>query len=69
MADITRALGVHPTTIKNWHRAGLLISHQANDKNQRLFEAPAPGDPRLVARQGSPIKNRVPAQPTPGGAV
>jgi DNA invertase Pin-like site-specific DNA recombinase len=69
MAEITRALGVHPTTIKNWHRAGLLISHQANDKNQRLFEAPAPGDPRLVARQGSPIKNRVPAQPTPGGAV
>jgi hypothetical protein len=69
MAEITRALGVHPTTIKNWHRAGLLISHQANDKNQRLFEAPAPGDPHLVARQGSPIKNRVPAQPTPGGAV
>jgi hypothetical protein len=69
MAEIALALGVHPTTIKNWHRAGLLISHQANDKNQRLFEAPAPGDPRLVAQQGSPIKNRVPAQPTPGGAV
>jgi DNA invertase Pin-like site-specific DNA recombinase len=69
MAEIAKALGVHPTTIKNWHRAGLLVSHQANDKNQRLFEAPAPGDPRLAARQGSPIKNRVPAQPTPGGAV
>jgi hypothetical protein len=60
MAEITEALGVHPTTIKNWHRAGLLVSHKANDKNQQLFEAPAPGDPRLVARQGSPIRNRVP---------
>jgi hypothetical protein len=26
MAEITEALGVHRTTIKNWHRAGLLIS-------------------------------------------
>jgi hypothetical protein len=67
--ELATRLGVHKTTIKNWHRAGLLISHQANDKNIRLFEPPTPGDPRLAARQGSPIRNRVPTQPAPGGAV
>jgi DNA invertase Pin-like site-specific DNA recombinase/DNA-binding transcriptional regulator YiaG len=67
--ELAARLGVHKTTIKNWHRAGLLVSHKASDKNIRLFEPPAPGDPRLVARQGSPIRNRVPTQPAPGGAV
>jgi len=67
--ELAARLGVHKTTIKNWHRAGLLVSHKANDKNIRLFEPPAPSDPRLVARQGSPIRNRVPTQPAPGGAV
>jgi DNA invertase Pin-like site-specific DNA recombinase/DNA-binding transcriptional regulator YiaG len=67
--ELAQHLGVHRTTIKNWHRAGLLVSHKANDKNQRLYEPPTPGDPHLVARQGSPIRNRVPTQPAPGGAV
>jgi excisionase family DNA binding protein len=67
--ELAARLGVHKTTIKNWHRAGLLVSHKANDKNTRLFVPPAPGDPQLVARQGSPIRNRVPTQPAPGGAV
>jgi hypothetical protein len=67
--ELATRLGVHKTTIKNWHRAGLLVSHKANDKNIRLFEPPAPGDPRLVTRQGSPIRNRVRPQPAPGGAV
>lgn len=67
--QIAELLSVHPTTIKAWHRAGLLTSHQANDKNIRLFEPPAPGDPRLVARQGSPLSTRKPTHPSPGGAV
>jgi DNA invertase Pin-like site-specific DNA recombinase len=67
--EIAEHLGVHKTTIKGWHRAGLLISHKANDKNTRLFEPPAPGNPNLLARQGSPIRNRVPTQPVHGGAV
>ena len=67
--EIAARLGVHHSTIKAWHRAGLLASHKANDKNVRLFEPPTPGDPRLVARQGSPIRNRVPTQPAHGGAV
>jgi hypothetical protein len=69
LTQIAGQLGVHPTTIKNWHKAGLLSSRKANDKNERLYQPPAPGDPRLVARQGSPIRNRVPARPAPGGAL
>jgi DNA-binding transcriptional regulator YiaG len=67
--ELADQLSVHRTTIRNWHRAGLLIAHKANDKNIRLFAPPAPGDPRLIARQGSPIRNRVRNQPAPGGAV
>ena len=69
IGQIAERLGVHRSTIKAWHRAGLLPSHKANDKNERLYEPPDPGDPRLLARQGSPIKKRVPTQPAPGGAV
>jgi DNA invertase Pin-like site-specific DNA recombinase len=69
LTQIASRLGVHPTTIKNWHKAGLLTSRKANDKNERLYQPPAPGDPSLIARQGSPIRNRVPAQPAPGGAL
>ena len=38
-------LAVHPSTIKNWTKAGILNSHKANDKNERLYQPPAPGDP------------------------
>ena len=62
-------LGVHPSTVKSWTKAGILNSHKANDKNERLYEPPTPGDPRLTARQGSPLRKRVPTQPTPGGAL
>ena len=67
--EIAQRLGVHPTTIKNWRRAGMLPSHKANDKNMRLYEPPTPGDPRLTPRQGSPLTKRVPTQPAPGGAL
>ena len=60
---------VHATTIKAWHRAGLLTSHKANDKNERLYEPPAPDDPRLAKHRGRRLDRRVPTEPTPGGAV
>jgi DNA invertase Pin-like site-specific DNA recombinase len=69
IGELATRLRVHPSTIKGWHRAGLLTSHKANDKNERLFKPPIPGDPRLVPRQGSPLRNRIPTQPAPGGAV
>jgi DNA invertase Pin-like site-specific DNA recombinase len=69
MPEVADRLGVHPSTIKAWHRGGLLISHQANDKNIRLFEPPVTGDLRLVKKQGSSLAKRLPTHPSTGGAV
>ena len=57
--EIAARLGVHVSTIKAWNRAGLLPSRQANDKNERLYQPPSPGDPRLVKHIGSRIDKRV----------
>ena len=51
---------MHPSTIKAWHRAGLLTSHKANDKNERLFDPPDPDDPRLNARKAGACKTENP---------
>lgn len=67
--ETAQRLDVHPSTIKAWHRAGLLISHKANDKNERLYQPPTPGDPRLVKRMGSRLAKRTHIESTPGGAV
>jgi DNA invertase Pin-like site-specific DNA recombinase len=67
--ELAQRLAVHPSTIKSWTKAGILNSHKANDKNERLYEPPITDDPRLHARQGSPLKKRVPTQPATGGAL
>jgi recombinase/recombinase-like zinc beta ribbon protein len=69
LTEIAELLHVHPHTIKDWHHAGLLAGHQANDKNEQLYEPPNPGDPRLVKHLGSRLNRRVLSQPAPGGAV
>lgn len=69
IGEIAEHLHVHRSTIKDWHHAGLLVSHKANDKNERLFEPPTPGDPRLIKRMGSRLAKRILTEPTPGGAV
>jgi DNA invertase Pin-like site-specific DNA recombinase len=69
IGEIAQQLGVHPTTIRHWHTAGLLTSHKANDKNERLFEPPTPGDPRLVPKHGRRLDQREPTEPHPGGAL
>jgi DNA invertase Pin-like site-specific DNA recombinase len=69
IGELADRLGVHPTTINAWRRAGLIQSHKANDKNIRLFDPPAPGDPRLVKRQGRRLDQREPKQPCAGGAL
>ena len=66
LADQTRRAPQHRQELD---QAGILNSHKANDKNERLYEPPTPGDPRLTARQGSPLRKRVPTQPAPGGAL
>jgi DNA invertase Pin-like site-specific DNA recombinase len=67
--EIAAQLGVHPSTVKSWTRTGILNSHKANDKNERLYEPPTPGDSHLTPRQGSPLRKRVHTQPAPGGAL
>ncbi len=67
--ELAQRLHVHPSTIKNWTRAGILNSHKANDKNERFYEPPIPGDPRLTTRQGKPLRKRVHTPPVPGGAL
>lgn len=69
LTETADRLSVSPSTIKAWHRAGLLTSHKANDKNERLYQPPTPGDPRLTKRMGSPLDERVLTESTPGGAV
>jgi DNA invertase Pin-like site-specific DNA recombinase len=67
--EIAAQLGVYTGTTKAWQHAGLLQSEKANDKNERLYHPPTPGDPRLVKRQGRPLSEREPIESTPGGAV
>jgi DNA invertase Pin-like site-specific DNA recombinase len=69
LPELAQHLRVHPSTIKAWHQAGLLTSHQANDKNIRLFDPPTPGDPLLVKRQGIPYDKRLPTRPSQRSAV
>jgi hypothetical protein len=52
IGEIAEQPHVHRSTIKDWHHAGLLRSHEANDKNERLYQPPTPGDPRLVKHIG-----------------
>ena len=67
--ELAQRLAVHPSTIKSWTKAGILNSHKANDKNERLYQPPTAGDPHLTVRQGSPLRKRVLTQPTTGGAL
>jgi DNA invertase Pin-like site-specific DNA recombinase len=69
IGELAERLGVHPSTIKAWHRARLIDSHQANDKNVRLFDPPHPGDPRYLKRQGTPFKERLPIPTSKRSAI
>ena len=67
--ELAQRLCVHRSTVKSWTKTGILNSHKANDKNERLYQPPIAGDPRLTVRQGSPLRKRVLTQPTTGGAL
>ena len=69
ITEMAERLGVSNRTIKDWHAAGMLTAHQLNDRNERLYQPPTNGDPRLVKRQGWRHTKREPAPSTPGGAV
>jgi DNA invertase Pin-like site-specific DNA recombinase/DNA-binding transcriptional regulator YiaG len=69
ISELAERVGVSTTTIKAWHRAGLIPSHQANDKNIRLFDPPTPGDPKYAKRQGIRYDKRPPIQPSTRSAI
>jgi hypothetical protein len=69
ITELAKQLGVHPSTIKTWQKAGLLESHQANDKNIRLFDPPTPGDNRYIKHQGTPLRERLPTSTSTRSAV
>ena len=69
VAETAERLGVSTSTIKNWHGAGLLTGHQANERNELLYEPPDEHDPRLRKHVGWRLKNRQPNPSTPRGAV
>lgn len=69
LVEIADELGVRPKTVKQWHRAGLLVGHKANDRNEYFYERPAPGDQRLVPKRGRHLSDREPTGKAPGGAV
>jgi len=69
VTEIAHQLGVDHRTIKAWQTAGLLTSHQLNDRNERLYEPPTDNDPRLVKRRGWRHNKRETTPPAPGGAV
>jgi hypothetical protein len=58
VAETAQRLGVCTSTIKNWHAAGLLIGHQASERNELLYEPPDEHDPRLRKHVGWRLKNR-----------
>jgi DNA invertase Pin-like site-specific DNA recombinase len=52
LAEIAERLDVAPTTIKIWRRAGLLVAHRYDDKDQCLFDPPGPDAPKKFQHQG-----------------
>jgi hypothetical protein len=58
LQEMTAALGLDPSTVKNRAAKGHLVSHVYNDKGQRLY-AP-PGEPAMIACHhcGKPIAER-----------
>jgi DNA invertase Pin-like site-specific DNA recombinase len=52
LSEIAERLGVEPSTVKIWRRAGLLVGHDYNDKGQYLFEPPGPDAPKKFLHQG-----------------
>ena len=58
--ETAERLGVHPSTIKAWHRAGLLTSHKANDKNDPALRTTRPRRPpprRTTRKPASATEN------------
>lgn len=56
--EITKALGVHPATVKKRATLGQLVSVAYNDKGQRLYAPPEPAATIPCSRCGKPMPER-----------
>jgi DNA invertase Pin-like site-specific DNA recombinase len=69
-AELAEQLGVTPATIGQWARDGLIDSHKADDRNQRMFAPPSPERPYPARHQGKrPTTHQTTAEPTERGAL
>lgn len=66
LTEMAERLAVNPHTVKRRQAAGLLVSHKSNDKNERLYEAPVPGDPRPVPHLGRRLSAQARTDPATG---
>lgn len=60
LEEISRRLGVSSTTIRFWRKAGLVVAHPYNDRNDYLFEMPTEGNIPKKS-QGLKLSERVQA--------
>jgi hypothetical protein len=49
-AEMAQQLGIHPSTLHDWRRAGLVTGRAYNDKNEFVYEPP--GSKKPVKLQG-----------------
>ena len=67
--ETAERLGVHTKHDQGLAPRRPAQSHKANDKNERLYDPPDPGDPRLVKRLGWRLDKREPTPTDPRGAL
>jgi DNA-binding transcriptional regulator YiaG len=52
--ELADQIGIHPKTVKNWRKAGILKSRAYNDRGMALYEDPGENLPIKWAKQRSP---------------
>ncbi len=56
LAEMATQLGVSTSTVKAWHRVGLVGGQRYNDKNEMLYNPPDPNNPLHRPKTGRPPK-------------
>jgi DNA invertase Pin-like site-specific DNA recombinase len=56
LAEMATRLGVSTSTVKTWHRTGLVSGQRYNDKNEMLYNPPDPNNPPHRPKTGRPPK-------------
>jgi DNA invertase Pin-like site-specific DNA recombinase len=56
ITEAAAAHGVHPSTFKQWRRAGIITGQRYNDKGEYLYQPPDPNNPPARPKTGRPPK-------------